>query len=112
MNDLLPIGHLVNARAAVRRYVESGSMLDAGTILDELDELRRLVDDVAQAVTSLATDARNTPHRATHRAATALSVAGAGLRTVSGELQPAVQRLTGDLMRELQTRAPRRRRAA
>lgn len=92
--ELLPIGHLTNARRALARYVENGTTLSAGVILDELDELRQLVLDVERAMGSLADAARNTPHPATTRAANALSSAGGRMWAVATqELQPAVVHL-------------------
>lgn len=91
---LLPIGHLVNARRAVQRYVETGSQLDVGTVLDELDELRRLVLDVAGALDSLGADARGTRSRPALRAVEPTAAAAALLRTAANnELQPAIHGL-------------------
>ncbi len=91
---LLPIGHLVNARKAVQRYVEAGGQLDAGALADELDELRRLVLDVAGALETFAADARGTAGKPERRAADQVDVARARLLAAANtNLQPGVHGL-------------------
>jgi hypothetical protein len=95
--ELLPIGHLANARRALARFTESGSQLDAGDVLDELDELRKLLLDTETALVSLAQDARKVGNPATVRAAEALNAAAGKVWGVASQvLQPAVLRLLAD----------------
>lgn len=100
---LMPIGHLVNARRAVERYTETGSQLDAGRVADELDELRRLLDAVAAAFDSLATDARVTPGLAQRRhsrvpsaADEVAAIAERVRQLVAENVRPAALRLLGE----------------
>jgi hypothetical protein len=95
--ELLPIGHLTNARRALARYVESGPQLDAGAILDDLDEVRKLLLDAESVCATLASAARNALDPATTRAANALNSAGGCLyAAATQQLQPAVLRLLAD----------------
>lgn len=99
MPGLPPIGHLVNARRAVQRYVETGGQLDVGDVQDELDELRRLVLDVAGALETVAADARITGKPGI-RAAGQVDVARARLLAAAHkELQPAVHGLMAATLR-------------
>lgn len=93
---LLPIGHLTNARAAVQRYTDSGGQLDAGSVSDELDELRRLVVVTAAAVESLMDDARRVGGGAA-RACIALTHAQHHLHRAVGDMQPALLSLMADV---------------
>lgn len=95
---LLPIGHLVNARRAVQRYAEAGTEHTTGVVSDELDELRRLLLDVAQAFFALSADAMHTPG-APRREHTSISAVGDSVvQLVADSVQPVALRLVADVV--------------